>query len=171
MPSHKKTPNKQTKKKMTGSILQRCRMASTDGELKPQSLLSLEKQQAQQRPADISDVEGWGFYPCHQVLWEPWVQRWRSGARWIHRGLVPYVTARVQLWLGGVPHPWLLRLNEIFLCFCHFCTLGQASADGRFHRQDALQVDPWADLPWLFFHYSFLCWAYLDRESCWDLWR
>lgn len=47
---------------ITRSILQRCRVASTYGELKPQSLLSLEKQQARQTPADMSGVEqGMGF--------------------------------------------------------------------------------------------------------------
>lgn len=59
MPSHKK---KKKKKTVTGSVQQRCRVASTDGKLKPQSLLSVEKQRAQQRPADMSGAErGMGF--------------------------------------------------------------------------------------------------------------
>lgn len=77
-----------------------------------------------------------------------------------------------HMWLPGcssgsggshVPDRW--RLNEIFLCFPHFCTPGQASADGHSHRRDALQVDPWADLPWLFCHYTFLCWVSVSWQG------
>ena len=48
---------KKEKKRIPVSVLQRRRVASTDGEVKTQRVLSLEQQQSWQRPPDTSSVE------------------------------------------------------------------------------------------------------------------